>query len=167
MHWYVIHTKPRQEQRALANLVQQGFGCYLPLMPIEKLRRGHVAVVQEPLFSRYLFIRLGTGQSTQSWAPIRSTLGVSNLVSFGAEPAKVSTELIEMLRRQNDDQHEKPARLFNTGDLVEVKDGPFAGLQGIYQMTSGEHRAMVLIELLNKPSKLTFSPANLRKVGYA
>jgi transcriptional antiterminator RfaH len=167
MYWYVIHTKPRQEQRALVNLVQQGFGCYLPLMAVEKLRQGNVAVVQEPLFSRYLFIRLSTGQSTQSWTPIRSTLGVSSLVNFGGEPAKVSTELIETLRRQHDDLYEKPARLFNTGDQVEIKDGPFAGLQGIYQMKNGEHRAMVLIELMSKPSKLTFSPANLRKVSHA
>jgi transcriptional antiterminator RfaH len=167
MDWYVIHTKPRQEQRALTNLVQQGFGCYLPLMAIEKLRQGHVAVVQEPLFSRYLFIRLGTGQSTQSWAPIRSTLGVSSLVSFGAEPAKVSTELIETLRRRIDNLYEKPARLFNNGDQVEIRDGPFAGLQGIYQMASGEQRAMVLIEIMSKPSRLSFCPTSLRKVGYA
>ena len=32
MHWYVVHTKPRQEQRALVNLMQQGYECYLPLV---------------------------------------------------------------------------------------------------------------------------------------
>jgi transcriptional antiterminator RfaH len=165
MHWYVIHTKPRQEQRALSNLVQQGYGCYLPLLATERLRQGAVAVVQEPLFSRYMFIRLGTGQSGQSWAPIRSTLGVSSLVSFGAEPAKVCTELIETLRAQSDGQLDQPARLFKKGDQVQIMEGPFAGLQGIYQMTDGERRAMVLIELLSKPSRLTISPASLRQVA--
>lgn len=34
MHWYVIHTKPRQEQRALLNLAQRGYNCYLrPCLP--------------------------------------------------------------------------------------------------------------------------------------
>ena len=40
MHWYAIHTKPRQEQRALLNLTQQGYGCYLPLLATERLRLG-------------------------------------------------------------------------------------------------------------------------------
>ncbi len=167
MHWYVIHTKPRQEQRALLNLGQQGYECYLPLFATEKLRQGTLMVVQEPLFARYLFIRLSTCQSGQSWGPIRSTQGVSRLVTFGAEPAKVDAQLIELLRLQGDTMREKTQRLFKQGDCVQIKDGPFAGLQGIYQMTSGEQRAMVLIEILNKPSRLSFSPANLRKVGYA
>ena len=38
--WYVIHTKPRQEQRALTNLAQQGYQCYLPMITREKLGRG-------------------------------------------------------------------------------------------------------------------------------
>ena len=34
MHWYVIHTKSQQEQRALLNLEQQGYECYLPLLSV-------------------------------------------------------------------------------------------------------------------------------------
>ncbi len=57
MHWYLVHTKPRQEWCALQNLERQGFECYLPTLPAEKLRQGGLAVEGEPLFSRYLFIR--------------------------------------------------------------------------------------------------------------
>ena len=164
MHWYVIYTKPRQEQRALLNLQRQGYDCYLPMFPAEKLRRGALKVVQEPLFARYLFIQLGVGQSAQSWAPIRSTQGVSRLVTFGAEPARVHPELIEILRTQIETQGDEPARLFSQGDRVQIKEGPLAGLQAVYQMADGECRAMVLIEILGKLSKLTLEPANLREV---
>lgn len=164
MHWYLIHTKPRQEQRALLNLEQQGYTCYLPLLATEKLRQGALTVVQEPLFSRYLFIRLETSHSGKSWAPIRSTQGVSRLVTFGTEPAKVSTGLIEALCSQSDGMREQPERLFIEGDHVQIKDGPFAGLEAIYQMDDGESRAMVLIDLLSKPTKLAVSLASLRKV---
>jgi transcriptional antiterminator RfaH len=163
MHWYVIHTKPRQEERALLNLERQGYICYLPVLSTEKLRKGTVAIVQEPLFSRYLFIRLSTGQSGQSWAPIRSTQGVSRLVTFGAVPAKVNPELIEILRDQTNTLGKEPARLFDAGDRVLIKEGPFVGLQAIYQMMDGERRAMVLIEILGKLSKLTLEPATLQK----
>ncbi len=160
--WHVIHTKPRQEQRALLNLQQQGYTCYLPLVNTEKLRRGCPTVVQEPLFSRYLFIQLDTTRSGQSWAPIRSTLGVSRLVTFGTEPAKASAELIDTLRTAR--AQAQPTRLFNPGDRVQIKTGPFMGLEGIYHLEDGERRAMVLMELLSKPCKLAFEPANLRKL---
>ncbi len=100
MYWYLVHTKPRQEKCALENLERQGYQCYLPTLPSEKLRQGLLTVSDEPLFPRYLFIRLGQGDSAKSWAPIRSTKGVSRLVSFGVEPAKVEDGLIELLRVQ-------------------------------------------------------------------
>ena len=61
MHWYLVHTKPRQEKCALENLQRQGFHCYLPTLPSEKIRQGVLMVADEPLFPRYLFIRLGQG----------------------------------------------------------------------------------------------------------
>ena len=164
MHWYVIHTKPRQEQRALFNLAQQGYNGYLPLLATEKLRLGALTLVQEPLFARYLFIRLDASHSGKSWGPIRSTLGVSCLVSFGSEPARVGAELIEALRCQTERRHKQPHRLFHPGDRVQIKDGPFAGLEAIYQMTDGERRAMVLIEILSRPSRLIITPGSLRKL---
>ena len=165
MHWYVVHTKPRQEHRALLNLTQQGYECYLPLVDTEKLRQNVVKLVQEPLFSRYLFIRLDTGMAGKSWGPIRSTIGVCRLVTFGYEPAKVDSELIEILRTHQSGARQEPVRLFQPGEQVQIKDGPFAGLHAIYQMGDGESRAMVLIEILSKPSQLALSPASLRKVA--
>ncbi len=58
-------------------------------MPAEKLRSGMLGVLEQALFPRYLFIRLGHGPTAQSWNPIRSTKGVSRLVTFDTTPAKV------------------------------------------------------------------------------
>ncbi len=165
MHWYLIHTKPRQELRALENLQRQGYECYLPLLPTEKIQQKLVAIVDEPLFPRYLFIRLDSSQSGKSWAPIRSTLGVSKLVTFGMEPAKVDHALIEFLRENEAKISEKPQRLFDVGDRLLVTDGPFAGIEAIYQMSNGEGRVMVLIELLSKPVKIVMAPQSLKKVS--
>lgn len=163
VHWYVIHTKPRQEQRALDNLQQQGYTCFLPLLARQKLCRGALTVVTEPLFARYLFIQLEGGQAGQSWAPIRSTKGVSRLVSFGTEPAKVSDDLVDALRVFN--SAPGPTQpLFAPGERVQITEGPFAGLEAIYQLDDGERRALVLIELLYKPTRMTLAPSSLRKV---
>lgn len=165
MRWYLIHTKPKQEKAALENLERQGYVCYLPLMKVEKLRQGGVVVADEPLFPRYLFVRLGQGESAKSWGPIRSTKGVSRLVSFGVEPAKAADDLIELLCTQEASVQIEPERLFKPGKLVRLTEAPFAGIEGIYQMADGERRVMVLIELLLKPVCVQVAPACLRKVG--
>jgi transcriptional antiterminator RfaH len=85
--WYVVHTRPRQEARALENLQNPGFNCFLPTMQVQKLRNQRVKTLTEPMFSRYLFIQLN--EQTQNWGPIRSTLGVNKLVSFGPQSAKL------------------------------------------------------------------------------
>lgn len=164
MHWYVVHTKPRQEQRALLNLQQQGYECYLPTLSREKIRLDKLVVDEEPLFPRYLFIRLDSQQSGKSWSPIRSTKGVSRLVTFGTEPARVEPQLIEALQQRNTLLTNEPQKLFSPGERVVITDGPFAGLEAVYQMEDGERRAMVLIELLSKPTQLMVLPAKLRRV---
>lgn len=165
MHWYLVHTKPRLEKCALENLERQQYRCYLPMLSTEKLRKGKLELVDEPLFPRYLFIQLDTGLSAPSWSPIRSTKGVNKLVSFGFEPAKVANELVDLLMTQEQTLRETPQALFNPGERVKVTQGPFAGIEGIYQMTDGERRVMVLIELMSKPVTLPLEPTQLRKVS--
>lgn len=163
MDWYLVHTKPRQESRALENLTRQGYECYLPVMATEKLRKGALAVVDEPLFPRYLFIRLGDGRESLGWSPIRSTLGVSRLVTFGVEPARVDERLVERLRARSAQAARQPQELFSAGERLRIAEGPFAGLDAIYQMADGAQRVMVLIELMSKPVKLAIAPGLLRK----
>ncbi len=155
--WYVVHTKPRQEARALENLQNQGFNCFLPTLQVQKLRNQKVQTITEPMFSRYLFIQLD--DQTQNWGPIRSTLGVSKLVSFGPQPAKVPPEFIAFLK-------EAPAeiieRMFAPGDTVQVASGPLKGLEGQYLAHDGETRAFVLVDLLGQPQKLRMTIESLR-----
>jgi len=157
MHWYAIHSKPRQEERALENLQRQGFEAWLPLMEVEKVLRSKLMRVIEPMFSRYLFIRLDTEQT--NWSPIRSTLGVSKLVSFGNRPAVVSDELIVALKNL---PKQETQRLIQPGQQVKIVSGPLRGLEGIYQQSDGEMRAMVLIELLNKQHRIVTDMQDLR-----
>jgi len=111
------------------------------------------------MFSRYLFIRLD--DTIQNWAPIRSTLGVSKLVSFGHQPAKVPPELIDLLRESPQTLFE---RMFAPGDTVQVASGPLRGLEGQYLEYDGERRAFVLIDLLGQPQRLRMELDTLRVV---
>jgi transcriptional antiterminator RfaH len=163
-NWYLIHTKPRQEHIALANLQNQDYPCFLPLIRVEKVQRGKLQLVDEPLFSRYLFVQLDTSIESRSWTPIHSTKGVTRLVRFGMQPAKVDADVIDFLRTQVELANAEPQRLFQPGDRVRVAEGPFVGLEGVFQMRDGEMRAMVLIELLSRPVSLRIDPAALKLV---
>ena len=163
-NWYLIHTKIRQERSALENLERQGFECYLPEINVEKLQRGSLKIVRAPLFPRYLFIKLGTGIESQSWAPIRSTVGVSRLVTFGHVPAKIDEALVLAIRTKTETS-EVQLRHFEPGEQVVVTDGPFVGVEAIYQAADGEGRVMVLLNILSKQVKMSVAPASIRKVG--
>ena len=163
LSWYLIHTKPRQEALALTNLTRQGFDCYMPLLKLERIRQRKVMMEQEPMFPRYFFIRLDSSGLGQSWAPIRSTLGVTQLVRFGGQPAKVDDQLIILL--QSRDQSGHAQALFEQGELVVVTEGPFVGIEAVYQTRDAESRSLILLEILSKPVAMRIETASLRRAG--
>ena len=161
--WYLVHTKPRQEDVALVNLQRQGYECYLPQMRVERIRRRKAEVATEPMFPRYLFIRLDSSDQGRSWSPIRSTLGVSQLVHFGARAAKVDDILVELLRQR--EQTMPMDAMFHSGDSVVITEGPFAGIEAIYQTADADRRAFILLEILSKPVSMQIDTGRLRKTG--
>ena len=161
--WYLVHTKPRQEDIALTNLERQGYPCYLPRLQVEKVRRGKAQMVREAMFPRYLFVQLETGNQAKSWSPIRSTLGVSKLVYFGSQPAKVDPQLIDLLQSR---EEALPAEtIFQPGDAVVITAGPFAGIEAVYQTSDPERRSMILLEILSKRVTMHIDAGQLRKIG--
>ena len=128
-------------------------------MEIEKFRRGRITKVVEPMFSRYLFIQLDHVNS--NWGPIRSTLGVSKLVTFGNQAAAVPDELIDVLRLA---PLQDAKRILTKGDVVEFIKGPLKGMTGIFEQQDGDIRAMVLIELINQSHKVHVSLDELKPV---
>ena len=161
--WYLVHTKPRQEDLALTNLQRQGYECYLPQMRIERIRRRKAEVATEPMFPRYLLIRLDSSDQGKSWSPIRSTLGVSQLVHFGTRAARVDDALVDLLRQR--EQAMPLDAMFHSGDSVVITDGPFAGIEAIYQTADAERRAFILLEILSKPVSMQIDAGSLRKAG--
>ena len=155
--WYLVQSKPRNEARALENLVRQGYETYLPLMEVERLQRGKLLKKMEPLFPRYLFLHLEEGND--NWGPIRSTLGVAGLVRFGQAYAVVSDEVMDAVRERTQDIKKS---LFESGDSVRVVSGPLLGLEGVFEIADGEQRSFVLLEFMQKQQRVSVSTADLR-----
>lgn len=154
--WYVVHTKPKEEYRALENLERQQFQCFMPLIQVEKMMRGKFTIKIEPLFSRYLFVKLNS--SNQNFSVIRSTRGVNSMVSFAHRPSIISDDVVDAFR-SIDKPYER--QLFSQGDSVQIFSGPLKGLSGIFEQKSGDDRALVLVEFLRKTHSVQINLADM------
>ncbi|WP_404419867.1 transcription/translation regulatory transformer protein RfaH [Marinospirillum sp.] len=148
-NWYVIQCKAKESFRAAENLENQGFEVFHPFIQVEKVRQGKLKLIDEPLFPYYLFIHLS--EVADNWRPIRSTRGVLKLVSFGHQPVRVADDLVEMLRERVAPQ---PEDYLKAGDRVLIEEGPFKGLNAIFQTKKGEERVILLLDLLQKQQRL-------------
>lgn len=160
--WYLVYTKPRKEQCALENLVRQGFEAFLPRIRSQVRRRGRYTGCIEPMFPRYLFVRLTAGE--QDWAPIRSTVGVSHLVRFGTWPAAVPATLVEGLAEQTGEDgvvRDLTPPPVQPGDAVRIIDGVLAGYEGLVRCRSGRERVEVLLNIIGKQATAVVSPHQL------
>lgn len=139
--------------------MRQGYPCYLPKVSVEKILNGKVQLKPEPLFPRYIFIHLSSTE--HNWGPIRSTLGVSTLVRFGVDFAKVPTSIIESIQlfAQAHQEH-----AFVEGERILIKSGPFKGMEADFCRLDGDSRALVLIELLYKIQKIKVPVDDLDKI---
>jgi transcriptional antiterminator RfaH len=164
--WYLVYAKPRQEKTAVENLLRQNYEVYFPQMQAWRTRRGNRQQVIEPLFPRYLFIHLDS--QTDNWAPIRSTLGVTSLVRFGTEPARVPDALIDFLRsRQNaEGLHEWALPALEIGGRARVVSGPLAGYEGILLAKSSRERVVILIDMVSGQLRAKLHPDQIEGIAH-
>jgi transcriptional antiterminator RfaH len=160
-----VYSKPESERLVVEHLVRQGFDSWCPTLSAVDLKApdaAQAARAPTALFPRYLFAR-PTAEG-QSIAPIKYTVGVSRLVSFGNQPATIAHDHVLQIGAWLAAQGERSVadRLgIKVGQLACVTDGPFANFQGLVKMT-GPERVIVLLDLMGKPHALSFSYASVR-----
>jgi transcriptional antiterminator RfaH len=145
--YYLIHTKPNQEQIATNNLIAQSFTVFYPTAIIN----GKTIA----LFPRYIFVELD--ENTQNWMPIRSTKGVGNFVRFGLRFAKVPNQIIDLIKSQQQQTIDKIIDLssHHQGDTVEIHTGAFKGQQAIFKNYNSNDRVTILLKLIGQQQTIT------------
>jgi transcriptional antiterminator RfaH len=148
----LILTKPAGERIATCNLERQGYRVYYPRLLRPVVYRGKWIDRIGALFPRYLFLQVDSAR--QSMAPVRSTLGVAEVVRFGGECAVVPDAIVEGLMHRADPQsglHRlSQSPLFERGAAVSIVAGAFEGLEGIFERDGGDDRVVVLLKLLGR-----------------
>ena len=159
MKWYLLKTKFRQEKKSSIELSNQGIDNFFPIYQKEVLCSGKVSYKDEPLFSRYIFINVDPNKI--NWNALRSTKGISNIVSFGSGPQTVSNKIVEALRKLKYINIEK---IHEKGDSLSILRGPLKGLNAIYEAPDGDSRSIVLLQFLQQDQKLTLKNEDLKKL---
>ena len=158
--WYLLKTKARQEKRAIENLKRQHVKCYCPEISVEKILRGKKSKIIEILFPGYLFANFE--HSAISMKSVNSTRGVKNFVSFGGNPARVPSALIQELREKIEyTENVVISNLPKRGDKLKVINGPFNGMSVIFFQPDGDKRAEVLINMMDHQVKASIQYSRL------
>lgn len=158
-NWYLVQCKPRQDERAEENLVRQGYLCVRPTCVRERISHGKRKVIVESLFPGYIFIHIS---DSSYWAPLRSTRGVSCIVSFGGRPIAVADELVAHFQQRSGENF--ALINFQVGEKVRIVEGRFVDLDAIFMAKEGDDRVVLLINLLSHQQQVTLPLASVEVV---
>ena len=155
--WYCVHTLPRAEATALANLRRQGFEAWLPRYRRARRHARRTDQVAAPLFPGYLFLALDP--ATTPWRAINGTFGCRYLICHGDRPAALPPGFVAGLRAEADIDGFLPARdplaRLMPGDAVRIIEGPLGDLVGRLQALSDSERVILLLDVLGRQVRVT------------
>lgn len=151
LEWFAVRTQPRMEAKAQFNLERQGFDVYLPRYLKTRSHARRIERVVAPLFPRYLFVAVD--RALQGWRPLRSTIGVCDVVCAGDQPARVPAAVLDEIRAREDGHGFVtlvPSAHLTKGQSVEIVEGAFAGAKALVDCLCDERRVVLLIEMLGR-----------------
>ncbi len=147
--WYVFYTKPRQEKAFARQLVGCDVPFFLPLVQKVNLIRGRKVTSQIPVFGGYIFLFVTEDERIRALKTNRATnilevedqerltydlKNVQHLISAEA-PLTVESRIV-------------------AGQLVRIKSGPMAGLEGVVEKRRGQSVLYVAVTMLQQSAMM-------------
>ena len=167
--WYVVHAYSGFEksvQRALDERIQrQGmqdlFGRVLvPVEEVVELKLGQKSISERKFFPGYVLVEMD--MNDQTWHLVKSTPKVTGFVGGTAtKPTPISQKEVDKIMQQMQEGVEKPRPkvLFEVGEVVRVKEGPFTDFHGAVEDVNYEkNRLRVSVTIFGRatPVELEF-----------
>ena len=170
MRWYVVHAYSGQEksiQAALLDRIKRSgmadkFGEVLvPTEEVVEMKSGQKAISERRFFPGYILVQMD--MTDETWHLVKSTPKVTGFVGGTAnKPTPITQKEVDAIIRQVQEGVEKPRPkvLFEMGEAVRVKEGPFTDFHGNVEDVNYEKsklRVSVTIFGRSTPVELDFS----------
>jgi transcriptional antiterminator NusG len=138
--WYVVHAYSGFEKsvsRALAERIQREgmqdkFGKILvPVEEVVEMKAGQKNISERKFFPGYVLVEME--MTDQTWHLVKNTNKVTGFVGGTAmKPTPISQKEVDKILQQVQEGVEKPRPkvLFEIGEVVRVKEGPFTDFHG-------------------------------------
>ncbi|HZW86681.1 MAG TPA: transcription termination/antitermination protein NusG [Gallionella sp.] len=168
-NWYVVHTYSQFEksvQRALAERIQRDgmqdkFGQILvPVEEVVELKLGQKSITERKFFPGYVLVEME--MTDESWHLVKSTPKVTGFLGGSAmKPTPISEKEVQNIMQQMQAGVEKPRPkvLFEVGELVRVKEGPFTDFNGsVEEVNYDKNKISVAVTIFGRstPVELDF-----------
>ncbi|OGX39597.1 MAG: transcription termination/antitermination factor NusG [Omnitrophica WOR_2 bacterium RIFCSPLOWO2_01_FULL_41_12] len=138
-HWYVVHTQTGSEDKVKSylenRLVSTGLQeliakVIIPTEQISEIRSGKRKVSQRKFFPGYLLVEMELNEKTYVF--IKTTPGVTGFIGLGKRPMPLPQQEVESILKRTEETQVKPSPriIFEKGEQVRVKDGPFVNFNG-------------------------------------
>ena len=167
--WYVVHAYSGMEKsvrRALLERVARSgmeaqFGEILvPTEEVVEVKNGQKAVTERRFFPGYVLVEMD--MTDESWHLVKNTAKVTGFVGGKANrPTPISPKEVEKIMAQMQEGVEKPRpkTLFEVGEMVRVKEGPFTDFNGnVEEVNYEKSRLRVSVTIFGRatPVELEF-----------
>ena len=171
MGWFAVHvavgfetqvSDDLKERFAREGLMRKFGEILVPTEKIESLakpRKGREPVTERKLYPGYLFIQMRMDPET--WHLVKNTRRVTGFIGGAREePAALSDDAIQEIRERIEAGRKPTARgLFETGDMVRVKEGPFSDFTGTVESVMADRRRLTVSVMVfgrSTPVELSF-----------
>jgi len=168
--WYVVHVYSGMEKsvhKAMLERIeraglQSSFGQVLvPSEEVVESKGGQKSISERRIFPGYVLVEMELTDET--WHVIKNTPRVTGFLGgSGNRPTPISEKEVAKILSQKEEGVERPRPkvLFEVGEMVRVKEGPFADFNGNVEEVNYEKskvRVSVAIFGRSTPVELDFS----------
>lgn len=161
--WFAIRTLYRHEKSTQNALERGGITTYVPLQKVARQYQRKVRTAEIPLIHTYVFVQITAAQ----YISVLQTPDVFGFVKTTPELNAIPMEEIELLRRITEGGYvlNCEEELWNTGEYVEIMQGPLTGMIGCLKKFAGKHKVMIQLQAIAHVLSMEIPILHLRKLN--